>query len=62
MGDKVFLKVLLVRGTLRFGQKGKLTRRYIGPSEIFNKIRDVAHRLTVPPRLYGAHNVFHVSK
>lgn len=32
--DKVFLKVSPNKGTLRFGQKGKLTRRYIGPFEI----------------------------
>ena len=29
-GDKVFLKVSPVRGTLRFGKKGKLARRFIG--------------------------------
>ena len=60
-GDKVFLKVSPVRGTLRFGQKGKLARRYIGPYEILSKIGDVAYRLALPPELSGVHNVFHVS-
>lgn len=61
VGDKVFLKVSPVRGTLRFGQKGKLSRRFIGPYEILSKIGDVAYRLALPPELSGVHNVFHVS-
>ena len=37
VGDKVFLKVSPVKGTLGFGQKGKLTQRYIGHFEIRSK-------------------------
>jgi hypothetical protein len=59
--DKVFLKVSPTRGTLRFGQKGKLSRRYIGPYDIVSKICDVAYRLALPPELSSVHNVFHVS-
>ena len=58
---KCFLKVSPVRGTLRFGQKGKLARRYIGPYEILSKVGDVAYRLAFPPELSRVHNVFHVS-
>ena len=36
--DKVFLKVSLVRWTLRIGQKGKLGRRYIELFENLTKI------------------------
>ena len=57
----MFFKISPVRGTLRFGQKGKLERRYIGPYEILSKVRDIAYRLTLPPELSGVHNVFHVS-
>ena len=60
-GDKVFLKVSPDRGTLRFGQKGKLARRYIRPYEILSKIGDVAYRLALQSELSGVHNVFHVS-
>ena len=60
-GDKVFLKVSPTRGTLRFGQKGKLARKYIGPYEILSKIGDVAYRLALLPELSGVYNVFHVS-
>ena len=34
VGEHVFLKVSPLKGSLRFGQKGKLTPRYIGPFEI----------------------------
>jgi len=38
VGDHVFLKVSPLKGSLRFGQKGKLTPRYIGPFEILQRI------------------------
>ena len=57
----MFLKVSPTRGTLRFGQKGKLARRYIRPYEILSEIRDVAYRLALPLELSGVHNVFYVS-
>ena len=34
IGDLVFLKVSLMKGVMRFGKKGKLAPRYIGPFEI----------------------------
>ena len=61
MGDHVFLKVSLIKGSLQFGQKGKLTPRYIGPFEILQKISPVAYRLALRPTLQGIHDVFHVS-
>ena len=33
-GDLVFLKVSPMKGVIRFGKKGKLALRYIGPFEI----------------------------
>ena len=60
-GDKVFLKVSPVRGTLRFEYKGKLARRVIGPYEILSNIGDVAYRLALQPELSGVHTVFHIS-
>ena len=46
-GDKAFLKVSPTMGTLRFGQNGKLSRRYIGPYDIMSKIGNVAYRLAL---------------
>ncbi|GAB2284509.1 hypothetical protein Dimus_039673 [Dionaea muscipula] len=61
VGDKVFLKVSPWRGTIRFGQKGKLSPRFIGPFEILDRVGVVSYRLALPPSLAGVHNVFHVS-
>ena len=60
-GDHVFLKVMLKRGVVRFGKRGKLSPRYIGPFEILERVGTVAYRLALPPSLSGVHEVFHVS-
>ena len=46
---------------LRFGKKGKLCARYMGPFEIFEKIGNLAYGITLPPSLERIHNVFHIS-
>ena len=61
VGDKVFLKVSPWKRILRFGQKGKLSPRFIGPYEILERIGPVAYRLALPPELAKLHDVFHVS-
>ena len=61
MGDNVFLKVSSWRKFLRFGKKGKLSPRFIGPYEILERIGHVAYRLELPPELVKLYNVFHVS-
>ena len=61
MGDRVFLKVSHWKGALRFGRRGKLRLRYIGPYEITARVEAVAYRLDLPPELSMVHNVFHVS-
>ena len=60
-GDRVFLKVTPFKGISRFGRRGKLNPRYIGPFEILDKIGTTAYRLALPPELSRVHNVFHVS-
>ncbi|KAG8481801.1 hypothetical protein CXB51_026415 [Gossypium anomalum] len=61
VGDKVFLKVSPWKKVLRFGCKGKLSPRFIGPYEISKRIGPVVYRLILPPELEKIHNVFHVS-
>ena len=60
-GDHVFLRVSPMKGIRRFGKKGKLSPRFIGPFEILEKVGQVAYRLALPPSLSAVHNVFHVS-
>ncbi|XP_035838246.1 uncharacterized protein LOC118485856 [Helianthus annuus] len=61
IGDHVFLKVSPWRGIRRFGIKGKLSPRFIGPFEILERIGEVSYRLALPPQLSHVHNVFHIS-
>jgi hypothetical protein len=62
VGDFVYLRVSPTRGIQRFGAKGKLAPRYIGPFEILEICGSVAHRLQLPPQLTAIHNIFHVSQ
>ncbi|KAL4354549.1 hypothetical protein GQ457_06G017120 [Hibiscus cannabinus] len=61
VGDRVFLKVSPWKKVMRFGRKGKLSPRYIGPYEIVGRVGPVAYRLLLPPELERIHDVFHVS-
>jgi hypothetical protein len=62
VGDHVFLRIFPTRGVIRFGSRGKLSPRYIGPFDIIERIRKVAYRLALPPSLASVHDVFHVSQ
>jgi hypothetical protein len=62
VGDYVYLKVSPMKGVTRFGVKGKLAPRYIGPFPMLEKCGPVAYRLQLPKTLSAIHNVFHVSQ
>ena len=61
VGDHVFLKVMPKRGVVRFEKRGKLAPRYIGPSEVLERVGIVTYQLVLPPSLSSVHEVFHVS-
>ena len=61
IGSLVLLKVFPWKGLVRFGQKGKLSPRFIGPFEVLRKVGKVAYELALPPQFQHIHNVFHVS-
>ncbi|GJX63678.1 hypothetical protein Tco_0296578 [Tanacetum coccineum] len=61
VGDHVLLKVSPWKGVIRFGTKGKLAPRYVGPFEILERIGPVAYRLRLPEELSSVHDTFHVS-
>jgi hypothetical protein len=56
------MKVSPIRGVRRFGVKGKLAPRYIGPYQILARHEEVAYQLSLPENLSVVHDVFHVSQ
>ena len=61
VGDHVFFKVSPLKRSLRFGKKGKLTSKFIGPFEILQRVGPVTYRLALLLTLQEIHDVFHVS-
>ena len=60
VGNQVFLKMSPWKGIMRFGKKGKLSPRYIGPYVILERVRELAYKLALPSELSAIHNVFHI--
>ncbi|GJZ88014.1 putative reverse transcriptase domain-containing protein [Tanacetum coccineum] len=61
VGDYVLLKVSPWKGVVRFGKKGKLAPRFVGPFKIIEKVGPVSYMLDLPEELDGVHDTFHVS-
>ncbi|XP_049357897.1 uncharacterized protein LOC125822529 [Solanum verrucosum] len=55
IGYWVFLKVSPMKGVMRFGKKGKLSPRYIGPYKIIRRVVQVAYELELPQELSTVH-------
>ncbi|GKA76085.1 hypothetical protein Tco_0782463 [Tanacetum coccineum] len=61
VGDRVMLKVSPWKGVVRFGKRGKLNPRYVGPFKVLKMVGSVAYKLELPQALSRVHNTFHVS-
>ncbi|GJY66476.1 hypothetical protein Tco_0468714 [Tanacetum coccineum] len=59
--DKVMLNDSPWKGVVRFGKRGKLNPRYVGPFKVIEKVGEVAYKLELPEELSRVHNTFHVS-
>nr|GFB53360.1 putative reverse transcriptase domain-containing protein [Tanacetum cinerariifolium] len=53
VGDKVMLKVSPWKGVVRFGKRGKLNPRYVGPFKVIERVGFVAYKLELPEELIG---------
>ena len=62
VGDHVYLRVSPMKGVQRFGVRGKLAPRYVGPFSIIDHCGPVAYRVELPSHLSAVHNIFHVSQ
>jgi hypothetical protein len=62
IGDFVYLRVSPTKGVQRFGIKGKLAPRYVGPFEILKVYGPVAYKLRLPSHMAAIHDVFHISQ
>nr|GFA49533.1 hypothetical protein [Tanacetum cinerariifolium] len=61
VGDKVMLKVSPWKGVVRFGKRGKLNPRYVGPFKVVARVGSIAYKLNLPEELSRVHNTLHVS-
>ncbi|GJT52135.1 hypothetical protein Tco_0978292 [Tanacetum coccineum] len=55
------LKVSPWKRVVRFGKRGKLNPRYVGPFKVLKKVGAIAYKLELPQELSKVHNTFHVS-
>ncbi|GJY84760.1 hypothetical protein Tco_0498786 [Tanacetum coccineum] len=55
------LKVSPWKRVIRFGKRGTLNPRYVGPFKVLEKVGEVAYKLELPEELSRVHNTFHVS-
>ncbi|XP_071718957.1 uncharacterized protein [Rutidosis leptorrhynchoides] len=60
VGEQVYLKVSPWKGVIRFGKRGKLAPRYIGPFRIQHVLNDQTVVLDLLAELAGIHNTFTV--
>ncbi|XP_069151946.1 uncharacterized protein [Solanum lycopersicum] len=61
-GDHVWLRVSPMKDVMRFGKKGKISPKFIGPFDILRRVGEVAYKLDFPPYFSAVHLIFHVSK
>ncbi|GJY79884.1 hypothetical protein Tco_0492635 [Tanacetum coccineum] len=55
------LKVSPWKEVIRFGKRGKLNPRHIGPFKVLAKVGTITYKLELPQQLSRVHSTFHVS-
>ena len=62
VGERTYVRVSPLRGVKRFGIKGKLAPRFIGPYKVLSRKGEVAYELELPEVVFAVHNMFDVSQ
>ena len=57
----MYLKISPMKGEMRFGKKGNVSPRYMGPYKVLQRVEKVAYELRLTSELALVHPVFHVS-
>ncbi|CAA7050878.1 unnamed protein product [Microthlaspi erraticum] len=61
VGDRVYLKMAMLRGPNRSIAENKLSPRFMGPFPVVERVGPLAYRLELPEIMKAFHKVFHVS-
>ncbi|CAA7049347.1 unnamed protein product [Microthlaspi erraticum] len=61
VGDRVYLKMAMLRGPNRSIAENKLSPRFMGPFPVVERVGPLAYRLELPEIMRAFHKVFHVS-
>ena len=59
--ELAFPMISLIKGITQIGKGSRLNPRFIGPFEILEKLKNLAYRLALPPKLSRIHPIFHIS-
>ena len=51
-------KRAIMKGVMRFGKKGKLSPRFVGPFKVLERVGEVAYGIALPPALSRIHKCF----
>ena len=60
VGYQVYTKLSSIKGIMRFGKKEKLSKRYICPYEVLQRVGNVEYELNLPNNFASNHPLFHV--
>jgi len=60
VGDRVYLKMEMLRGPKRFILETKLSPRYMGPFRIVERVGPMTYKLELLDVMRAFHKVFHV--
>ena len=61
VGNLIFVNISPLKSVIRFGRRGKLAPRFVGPFPVLEQVRNLSYKVGLPDKMAGGHDVFHVS-